>query len=180
MTVHGKTNLNKPLQHIRLLLTILFTGISIVVFAQVPTDSLPKDPGRIAVYAVQNLNFGMISQGGSGGTVIVLPDGSRSVTGSVIAINQGSAVFPAIFEVEGPAGTMITLQNGPDVTLSGSNGGTMSLHIGSSNPVSPFINTVVPPGRTQVMIGGTLTVGNAVSSKPGNYNGTFSIIFFQQ
>lgn len=175
-----KVHLDRRWKTIRLLVAVWLTCISMFSVAQIPTDSLPKDPGRISVYSIQNLNFGSIYQGSSGGTVIVSPNGARSVTGSVVAINQGSAVFPAIFELEAPAGVLITIQNGADVPLAGSNGGTMSLHLGTSNPVSPFTSMVAPPGRMQVTIGGTLTVGNSTTSKPGNYNGTFSIIFFQQ
>ncbi len=162
------------------LLTFLLSSFCVCAFAQIPTDTIPKDPSRISVYSVQNLNFGSVSQGSAGGTVTVTPTGIRSVTGTVLAINQGSAVFPAIFEVEAPAGVIVTFQNGPDATLAGSNGGTMTLRLGTSNPVSPFTSTVAPPGRTQVSIGGTLTVGNAATSRPGNYTGTFYIIFFQQ
>lgn len=162
------------------LLIILFSGFSLCVQAQIPTDSLPKDPGSISVYSVQNLNFGSFSQGTSGGTVSVSPAGVRSVTGTVVAINQGGAVYPAIFEVEAAAGVVITVQNGSNVSLTGSNGGTMTLQLGASNPVSPFTSTVAPPGRTQVSIGGTLTVGNASTSRPGNYSGTFSVTFYQQ
>ena len=170
----------KQRKHLHGLLTILLAGISMACFAQLPTDSLPPDPGRISVYNIQNLNFGAIYQGSGGGTVAVSPSGIRSVTGGVVAINQGGAVFPAVFEVEAPAGTIVTIQNGPDATLAGSNGGTMTLRLGASVPVSPVTTVITPPGRTQISIGGTLTVGNPVTSKPGNYSGTFSIIFFQQ
>lgn len=104
----------------------------------------------------------------------------RSVTGDVVAINQGVAARTAIFEVEAIQGTIISLQNGPDITLAGSNGGTMNLHLGGSSPGSPFISRVTPPGRTQVFVGGTLTIGSPLVSKAGTYNGTFSIMFIQQ
>ena len=42
-----------------------------------PTDSLPGDPGAIYVYTYQNLKFGAFTQGASGGTVAVAPDGTR-------------------------------------------------------------------------------------------------------
>ena len=164
----------------KLLMAAVFTVLSVAVSAQVPTDSLPKDPARLAVYAVQNLHFGTIYQGGAGGTVAVSPAGTRTVTGDVVAISRGSVASPAILEVVAPAGTLVTIQNGPDVQLTGSNGGTMTLHLGASSPVSPFTITIPPPGRTQINIGGTLTVGSTNTSKAGNYSGTFSIIFFQQ
>lgn len=148
-------------------------------FAQVPTDSLPKDPAALSVYTIQNLSFGAFSHGNSGGTITLSSDGTRSTTGDVIALNLGVQYNQAIFEVESPAGTIISILNGPDATLTGSNGGSMLLHIGSSNPVSPFNNTVAPPGRTQINIGGTLTVGGAATAPPGTYTGIIYITFNQ-
>jgi hypothetical protein len=62
--------------------------------------------------------------------------------------------------VEAAPGSLISITNGPDATLTGSNGGTVSLHIGNSDPTSPFNTTVSPTSRTPVNIGGTLTIGN--------------------
>jgi hypothetical protein len=142
----------------------------------------PENPPRpvvIYVNPAQGLFFGAFYQGGSGGSVIIYPNGSRSTTGSVIQTNQGFSFSPAIFEVDAEPGTVVTIMNGPDVTLNGSNGGTMGLHIGSSDPVSPFIATASSPGRTQIRIGGTLTLTNPIANPPGNYSGTFSVTFIQ-
>ena len=142
----------------------------------------PENPPRpviIYVNPAQGLQFGAFYQGALGGTVIVYPNGSRSTTGSVIQTNQGIAFSPAIFEVDAEPGTLITIVNGPDVTLSGSNGGTINLHIDSSDPSSPFIATQTSPGRTQIRIGGTLTLTNPLANPPGNYSGTFSVTFIQ-
>ena len=59
---------------------------------------------------------------------------------------------PAIFEVDANPGALISILNGPDVTLTGSNGGTLRLHIGTSSTGTPFIATAVPPNRTEVRI----------------------------
>jgi len=133
-----------------------------------------------SVYTNQNMNFGAFYPGSNGGTVSVSTNATRSVTGDVVLINQGTAPMQAIFGIEAPIGTIVTITNGPDVTLTGSNGGTMSLHIGNSDPVAPFTTTVVPPGTTSVSIGATLTVGSAATTTPGSYSGTFSIIFNNQ
>lgn len=130
-----------------------------------------------SVTSVRQLAFGAFTQGSSGGTVTVSNDGSRSATGTVIPLNLGISYYQAVFEVEAPVGTIISIMNGPEATLTGSNGGTMSLHIGASSPAAPFVITTTPPQRTQVSIGGTLTVGNATASPPGSYAGTFYITF---
>lgn len=130
-----------------------------------------------SVTTVQNLSFGAFTQGSNGGTITVSNDGSRSAAGTVIPLNLGQSFFQAIFEVEAPEGTVISILSSPDVTLTGTNGGSMNLQLGTTNPVSPFISTVPPPGKTQVHIGGTLTVGNTTASPPGSYTGSFYITF---
>lgn len=156
---------------------IVLLPIGFLANAQGPEN--PPRPLLIYVNPAQGLNFGAFYQGGSGGTVIVYPNGSRSTTGSVIQTGQGFFFSSAIFEVDAEPGTLITIVNGPDITLTGSNGGTISLSIGSTEPSSPFIATATSPSRTLLRIGGTLTIGNALASPPGNYSGTFSVTFIQ-
>lgn len=140
----------------------------------------PPRPITIYVNPAQGLTFGAFVHTNSGGSIIIYANGSRQVTGSVIPANLGFSFSPAIFEVDAEPGTLITISNGPDVTLTGSNGGSMNLHVGDSSLPSPFVATAVPPSRTQLRIGGTLTVGNALANPPGNYSGTFSVTFIQQ
>lgn len=165
---------------IKPLLAIALSFISIISFAQTPTDSLPGDPGAITVYTVQNMSFGAFSQGAGGGTLVLSNSGSRSSTGTVLPLNLGATYFHAIFEIDAPVGTIISILNGPAATLTGSNGGSMTLNLGTSSPGSPFSTSVASPGRTQVNVGGTLTVGNQAATPSGNYTGTFYITFNQE
>jgi len=162
------------------LLVVILCGISMLSFAQDPTDSIPDDPGAISVTTLQNMKFGAFFQGTGGGTISVSTSGSRSANGEVTPINGGITYFQAIYEIEGPPGTIISIMNGPDATLTGSNGGSMNLRIDDSDPVSPFITVVSPPGKTPVSIGGTLTVGSPAAAPPGSYSGTFYITFNQE
>lgn len=164
-------------KYIILLLAIAFSNNC---KAQDPTDSLPGDPGAIYVYTYQNLQFGTFAQGGSGGTVTVSNSGGRSATGSIILINQGGSFFQCIIDVEAAPGSLISITNGANATLTGSNGGTVTLAIGNSDPTSPFNTSVSPPARTPVNIGGTLTIGNPAASPPGVYTGVFYITFNQE
>ena len=155
--------------------------MSVLSYAQGdPTDTIPGDPGGISVYWVQDMSFGAFSHGASGGTVAISNSGIRSVTGDVVALNLGTLYFQSIFDIDGPQGCIISIQNGSDATLTGSNGGTMSMHIGDADPASPFIITVTQPARTQVSFGGTLTVGTPAANPPGIYTGTFYITFNQE
>lgn len=142
----------------------------------------PPPPRPLAVFASpeQGLIFGTFFRGTTGGTVIIFPDGSRSVTGDIVQSNIGVPFSPAIFEVEANQGTVVSILNGPDVQLTGSNGGSVTLKLGSASPGSPFITTVQAPLRTTVKIGGTLVVGGALVSPSGAYSGNFYVTFIQQ
>ena len=172
--------MKKRLWIIKILMVILLCSKSLLSLAQLPTDTLPPDPGAISVYTVQNMSFGAFAHQNVGGTVTISNSGSRSSTGDIVPLNYGYTYFQCIFEIEGPVGTIISIMNGPDATLTGSNGGSISLHLGNSNPASPFSTTVSPPARTQVNIGGTITIGNNSVSPPGAYTGSFYITFNQQ
>lgn len=139
----------------------------------------PPRPISVNVTA-QGLSFGAFTQGAIGGTVTVHPDGTRSSTGDVVLLSLGYTYSPALIEITGNPGTIVSILSGPGVNLPGSNGGSMLLQIGSTDPPSPFVITTVPPASTPLYIGGTLTVGNPASNPPGNYSGTFSITFVQE
>jgi hypothetical protein len=163
------------------LLCLACTGVVLLFcHSKAKGQELPPRPISVYVNPAQVLNFGAFYHGTAGGSVIIYPNGSRSVTGDVVQANMGSIYSPALFEIEANPGTLISILNGPDVILSGSNGGSMTLHLGSANPGSPLITTALPPERTLVSIGGTLTVGNTLANPPGNYSGTFSITFMQE
>jgi len=135
---------------------------------------------QLNITTVQNFNFGSFYQGNSGGTIHISATGQRLATGDIILINNDFNSTQAIFEIEAPAGTIITLLNGPDATLAGSNGGTMLLHAGVADPESPLIINSIPPARSSVSIAAALTVGNRQNSPPGSYQGSFSVIINQQ
>jgi hypothetical protein len=156
---------------------LLLLMVSSVCKAQTPTDTLPGDPGGLYVYTVQNMSFCAFAHGNSGGSITISNTGSRTSTGDVVPLNLGVSYYNAIFEIEAPPGAIISILNGPDATLTGSNGGSMLLSIGNSSPISPFTNSLAPPSRTQINIGGTLTVGGSGSAPPGTYTGTIYITF---
>jgi len=161
--------------------TIYRSCISLVLIILCFSVNGQEQPPRpIEVRVFQNLSFGAIIQGNVGGQVIIDPQGSRSVSGDIIPVALGYSYYPAIYEVEANSGSLITIENGPDITLNGSNGGQLTLHVGNSIPSSPFVNTKSPPFRTQIRIGGTLYVGSSLSNPSGDYIGYFSVTFVQQ
>ena len=160
----------------RLIIPVLlfFLLISHEIIAQEPP------PRPLEVNLVQDMGFGAFTHGLVGGTISVDPSGVRSVTGDVILLNLGYTFSAAIFNLVAIPGTVITIMFGADVSLPGSNGGSMTLHIGQSDPVSPFVMNTMPPSATQLKVGGTLTVGNTAANPPGSYSGTFDITFMQE
>jgi hypothetical protein len=130
---------------------------------------------QITIYPVQDFNFGTFYQGSSGGTVDISNAGIRTATGDVVLINSGFSTTQAAFDIEAPQGSVISIENGPDIVITGTNNGSISLRLGSADTGSPFISSAVPPARNRVHIGGTLTVGNNMVSPPGTYQGTFTI-----
>lgn len=137
----------------------------------------PPRPIVVTVNTAQHLSFGSFIQTGTNGTVTVDYTGSRSCSGSIILPNMSTIVTPALFIVDAEPGTLITILNGPTATLTGSNGGTLSLTLGDASTRNPFITR---SQYTDVFIGGTLEVGALGANPAGSYNGTFQVTFIQQ
>ena len=156
-------------------------GLSLLFLLNSFKVSAQENPPRpMALYLQQGLSFGAFFESITGGTVIITPNGIRSTTGSIVLVNQGYQYFPCIIQVQGNPGTVVHILMGPDATLTGNNGGSMTMQIGNSIPADPIIITAAPPGGTQVYIGGTLFVGNPLANPIGNYSGTFLIMFIQE
>lgn len=163
----------------RLLQPLLLLSCLLLYTAHAMGQEKPPKPIMVTVSTAQHLQFGSFIQTGSNGTVTVAYTGARTAAGSVILPNISSSAFPtaALFIVESHPGTLITILNGPDVFLTGSNGGTMKLTIGESSTRTPFITR----GRyTDVFIGGTLTVESLTANPAGSYSGTFQVTFIQE
>ena len=154
---------------------VLIYSVSLELKAQEP----PPRPILIDVTA-QGLSFGAFYHGAVGGTVVILPSGSRSATGDVVLLGLGYPFSAALFQVHANPGTVISILNGPDAVLTGIPSGTMTIHIGSSNPSSPFVSNVNYLIAIPLYIGGTLTVGNSAANPPGNYTGTFDITLVRE
>lgn len=153
---------------------------SVFLFASNLVDAQELPPRPMIVTTFQNMDFGAFINGTSGGSVTINPEGSRTATGDVWLLNSGQGYYPAIFEVEALPGNIIHVLLPVYTTLTGPGGKLTQLEINSSLPQSPFVNTTQPPFRTQVRIGGTLTVGGTFSTPPGNYFGSFDITFIQE
>ena len=152
-----------------------------LIFLAIRASGQEPPPRPITVTVTsQGLSFGTFTQGASGGTVTVTATGTRSATGDVVLLSLTPLHSAAMYEVVGNPGTLVSLLNGPDVFLPGSNGGSLQLTVGASEPVSPFVITTIPPVSTLLYVGGTLTIGSPASNPPGSFSGTFDITFIQE
>jgi len=152
----------------------------LMLLSHFQTTAQEMPPRPLGLYFKQNLSFGGFSTSGTGGTVIIYPSGSRSATGEIILVNLGYLYFPAIFELEGNPGSIVHYLAGPLATLTGSNGGSLTLVIGDSDAGDPIIINTAPPGRMQIRVGGTLAVGTSFDNPPGSYSGSFMVTFIQE
>ena len=163
----------------RWLLLILIIIFMLPASPGLKAQEPPPRPIRINATA-QGLSFGAFYHGASGGTITISPSGARTSTGDIVLLNLGFTYSAALFEVHAHAGTVISVVNGLDATLTGVPSGTMTLHIGDSNPVSPFVSNVHFNVAIPLYIGGLLTVGNAAANPPGSYTGTFEITIVRE
>lgn len=144
----------------------------------------PPRPITVTVKSAQGILFGTFTHGPSGGTLTVTHEGIRSATGSVVLISQGNFASPAVFLIEGIKGTLITISPIPNATLTGSQGGHLTMTFDPPNTAascgSPFILTSDSPAQMEVRIGATLLIGNSGANPAGNYSGNFFVTFNQQ
>jgi hypothetical protein len=143
----------------------------------------PALPTRsIEVNATQSLQFGTFAlTGGAGGSVVVGYDGGRTASGNIALLAVAPFSQPAIFEVKLLQGRNINIDFSAITTLTGSDGGSLTLNIG---PTEKGINGAyfqTNNGRdftTVLRVGGTLDIPGAAI--PGTYTGTFFITFNQE
>lgn len=166
---------------IRFLIPVAFGSLLLIV-TSISTigQEMPPRPIEVSVNLSQQLSFGAFYQGAFGGTVIIYPNGSRASTGDVVLLSLGYIFSSGLYDVYGNPGTVVSILNMPDAILTGSNGGTITVHIGDTYPQSPFVLNGDYPSATQLRVGGTLILGNPLDNPPGNYSGTYDLTFIRE
>lgn len=171
----------KELNQLKLYLKLLFFTMAFFFCVNL-SFAQPGLPQRtITVTPTQAINFGTISATGSGGTVTVGWDGSRSSTGDIYLLATAPTAQPAIFEIKLCQGRNVIITYAATTILNGDNGGTLTLNIGPTekgiNGVS-FLTNNDCNFITPLRVGGTLHVPGTVI--PGAYTGSFDITFNQE
>ena len=123
------------------------------------------------------MNFGKFAPGPQGGEIILTPQSTISVMGSVF---KGSGTHNAAsFYVTGDvdAAYTITLPSGPVVLTHISNAKTMKIEEWMSTPAQGIGSGKLQDGFQIVYVGATLKVGTLYDNPVGVYTGTYTITF---
>jgi hypothetical protein len=132
----------------------------------------PPRPLTLTISSVQSMNFGSFAiTGVNGGTVTISNTGIRTSSGDLFLTN--SAYSEGIYTIDAIIGTSLFLMNGPTTTLTGSNGGSMTMTLGQTDPEMPFTTI---SSSTIFHQGASLTVGSVSANPPGVYTGTYEVI----
>lgn len=136
----------------------------------------------LTVTPTQSIHFGTLCEiGGAGGTVIVGWDGSRTSTGNILLLTMSPTAQPAIFEIKLCEGRSISINFDATTTLTGSNGGSLTLDIGPTDKGpngASFATNSDCNFITPLRVGGTLHIPDLAI--PGIYTGSFAITFNQE
>lgn len=123
------------------------------------------------------MNFGRFAPGPEGGEIILTPEGTISVLGSIYA---GTGIYNAAsFYVSGELDVAfsITLPAGPVTLTHTSSARTMRVMDWMSNPPAGIGTGMLYNGFQVVYVGATLMVGSLADNPVGIYTGTFNITF---
>jgi len=123
------------------------------------------------------LNFGRFSPGPQGGLIILTPQSTVSVIGSIIeGVGSHNA---ASFYVSGDPGTAysINLPAGPVILTHASAAKTMLIQDWVSEPVQGIGTGTLQDGFQVVYVGATLKVGTLYDNPVGIYTGSYTITF---
>ncbi len=132
------------------------------------------------VYAAtetSQLNFGKFSPGIQGGSLIVTPQSTLSVQGSVFkgAGTHNAASFLVTGDVD--AAYSITLPQGPVIITNTTNAKTMQVVDWVSEPVAGMNTGMLQDGFQIVYVGATLKVGTLHDNPAGIYTGSYAVTF---
>lgn len=123
------------------------------------------------------LNFGRFSPGPAGGEIVLTPESTVSLLGSVY---QGTGTYNAAsFYVSGDvnASFTITLPDQPVILRHVSGAKTMVIEDWVSNPGAGIGAGILQEGSKTVYVGATLKVGRLEDNPAGIYAGTYTITF---
>jgi hypothetical protein len=129
----------------------------------------------------RDLAFGSFATGSTGGTVVVSPEGNRSVTGTIIPL-ETTPVFSAGFgyRIGGRHTIRIVFPQSAQLNRTGGNGSMTITNFTSDRPGNIISTRPGPPMTYTVNVGATLNVQNSTVNPGGDYTGTFTVTFINE
>jgi Domain of unknown function (DUF4402) len=126
---------------------------------------------------IAQMNFGRFSPGAEGGEIILSPQNTVSVLGSIFkgVGTHNAASFYVTGDID--AAFTITLPSGPVVLTNISNAKTMKIENWVSIPAPTIGAGKLQDGFQTVYVGATLKVGTLYDNPIGLYTGTYTITF---
>lgn len=157
---------------------MVFTGVSYAQLNVTSTGSITAEV--ISVFSAtetSQLSFGKFNPGPQGGEILLTPQGTLSVLGSVIL--GGGVHNPASFYITGDidAAYSISLPVNPVVLTHVSTAKTMLVQNWTSVPPPGIGTGMLQNGFQVVYVGATLRVGTLGDNPVGLYTGSYEIIF---
>jgi hypothetical protein len=144
----------------------------------VPLSVLPNianAQATIIVSATEELNFGTITTGGAGGTVVIATAGGRTTTGTVVGVGGAGLESPGIVTIAASTGLAIDLSmTAPSYVVSN---GTDTMIVNQFNLVTNGgglnESVTLTTNPQSFNVGATLNV--TASQAPGTYVGDYVI-----
>lgn len=126
---------------------------------------------------LSQLNFGRFSPGPEGGKIILTPQSTISVQGSVFKGNGASNAASFYIAGDVDAAFSITLPSGPVLLKHTSSAKTMLVEDWASFPSAGLGTGKLQDGFQTVFVGATLKVGTLFDNPVGVYTGSYNITF---
>jgi hypothetical protein len=149
------------------------TGTQVSATGQVLAEVVPM----FTASETAPLNFGRFSPGAQGGKIILTPQGTISLQGSVFKVP--GPFNAASFMVTGDANAAysIKLPSSPVVLTNLSNSKKMVIGNWISNPQEGIGTGMLQDGSQLISVGATLNVGTLQDNPAGIYAGSYNITF---
>lgn len=163
------------------LFTLLCIGSELYAQAIAPASATGEIFAEIIpVFSAEQtaqLNFGKFSPGPQGGEIIISPQNTLSVLGSIFRGNGPHNAASFFVSGDQDATYSISLPSGPVIIKNTSGSKTMLVDNWVSVPVEGFGTGLLQNGAQTVFIGATLKVGTLNENPVGIYTGSYKVTF---
>lgn len=129
----------------------------------------------LTVLKTADFNFGRVVPGGSAGTVVLSPAGSRSIGSGGTVLGNAAGSSAASFSVSGAESATFSIGISGGILSNGA-GATMAMTnfvvrvAGGNDQTSSFSGTLSAAGSATFAVGGTLAVGTSANTPTGSYS----------